>query len=146
MATIVSAPRWTHGPAASVGRPAAAVVYAAASFICHQQSQRSFHRDGAQWPVCARCSGLYFGGALGALLWTAFAGLRERPSRRACAVLARAHPGAILIMLGLPTAVTVTTAWLGWWDPANLLRAALAVPLGAGVGAVIIAGLAGDLR
>ena len=47
--------------------PAAAVMYAAGSFICHQIPERSFHLDGIQLPVCARCFGLYGGGALGSM-------------------------------------------------------------------------------
>src|SRR5262245_30156247 len=48
--------------------PAAAVMYAAGSFICHQIPERSFHLDGIQLPVCARCFGLYGGGALGSMI------------------------------------------------------------------------------
>src|SRR5438552_15946408 len=35
------------------------VVYGAGSFICHQLPARSFHSWSAQWPVCARCTGIY---------------------------------------------------------------------------------------
>jgi len=42
-------------------RPAlgAAVVYLAGGRICHQRPERSFATRDVQWPVCARCSGLY---------------------------------------------------------------------------------------
>jgi len=45
----------------------AALAYRAGSVICHQQDARSLHPGGVRMPVCARCAGLYAGGALGAL-------------------------------------------------------------------------------
>ena len=33
-------------------------------FFCHQQSERSFHWDGVQWFLCARCSGALVGAIL----------------------------------------------------------------------------------
>jgi hypothetical protein len=38
---------------------------------------------------------------------------------------------------GLPTGLTVASAWLGLGDPSNAWRAALAVPLGVVGGAVL---------
>ena len=38
-------------------------IYVAASRVCHQTPERSFHTGGVKWPVCGRCSGLYLGGA-----------------------------------------------------------------------------------
>lgn len=35
---------------------------------CHQKSDRSFFYHGWQFPVCARCTGLYLGYLLGLLL------------------------------------------------------------------------------
>ena len=46
------------------------VVYGAGSVICHQLPARSFHTWSAQWPVCARCTGIYFGAAVAAILAT----------------------------------------------------------------------------
>ena len=37
----------------------AAAVYAVGALICHQRPERSFHWDGAQLAVCARCTGIY---------------------------------------------------------------------------------------
>jgi uncharacterized membrane protein len=125
---------------------AAAVVYAAGSIICHQKSDRSFHRDGAQLPVCARCCGLYAGGLFGAVLWAGVAGLARRPSTRVRRFTSANVLRPTLVLAALPTLVSVATAWLGWWDPANVLRFALAVPLGAAIGAVTTAVAAGDLR
>ena len=51
------------------GRPSAwsAIVYLSASRLCHQRADRSFHTAGVQWPVCARCSGLYLAAPVGAV-------------------------------------------------------------------------------
>src|SRR3990172_4419420 len=46
------------------------VVYGAGSFICHQLPARSFHSWSAQWPVCARCTGIYVGAAVTAIVAT----------------------------------------------------------------------------
>jgi uncharacterized membrane protein len=42
----------------------AGVTYLFGALICHQLPDRSFHVDGAQLPVCARCLGIYAGTAL----------------------------------------------------------------------------------
>ena len=121
-----------------------AMIYAAGSFICHQQPERSFRRDGAQYPVCARCLGLYTGGVAGVLAWLAFAGsgavARPRASR-----LALPRIRSLLIITAAPTVLTVLTATMGWGDASNSVRAALAAPLGAMISAVVAAVGAGDL-
>jgi uncharacterized membrane protein len=123
-----------------------AAVYSVGAFICHQRPERSFHRKGAQLPVCARCTGLYLGGTLGALGWIALAGARRSPTppsrRMATAPVAR----RALAVAAIPTAITIATAWIGLWDPGNLVRAAIALPLGASIGAIVSAVAAGDLR
>jgi uncharacterized membrane protein len=123
-----------------------ALTYAAGSFICHQRPERSFHHQGAQYPVCARCLGLYTGAVGGVLLWTAVSGL-GRTARAGTARLT--HPilvRRILIIAALPTMATVVFSWSGWWDAGNLVRAAGAVPLGATIAAVVAAVAARDLR
>lgn len=35
--------------------------------VCHRLDERSFHVDGRQLPLCARCSGMYLGAVLGML-------------------------------------------------------------------------------
>lgn len=39
------------------------------SYICHQLSDRSFHIEGEQFGVCARCFGVYFGLLFGFLIY-----------------------------------------------------------------------------
>ena len=101
----------------------------AGSLVCHQRPERSFHRDGAQFPVCARCLGLYAGGWLGVLAWAVLAGLGREASRRAQR-LSR-HARLVLVALAVPTLVSLAAARLGSWDASNTARALLAVPLGA---------------
>jgi uncharacterized membrane protein len=113
-----------------------AFIYAVGSIVCHQIPERSFHISGIQLPVCARCTGLYIGGAVGLLLWL----LRRDRALRSH------HARRALIIAAVPTAVTLITAQLGWWDPANPLRAISAAPLGLVVGVTVAAGLTQNLR
>jgi uncharacterized membrane protein len=113
-----------------------ALVYLAGSFVCHQIPERSFHISGIQLPVCARCSGLYLGAAVG------MAALLAASPRSISFSRAR----ALLIITAIPTVVTLATAWLGFWDPTNAVRAILALPLGFAAGAIVTAVLARRLR
>src|SRR5579862_6327773 len=70
-------------------------VYAVGARICHQLPDRSFFTGGVQWPVCARCAGLYLSAPFGALI----ALVGRRP-------LARRSAWAIVLVAALPTLVT----------------------------------------
>lgn len=113
--------RFDHHPSL-----ASSVVYLAASRVCHQRSDRSFVTRGAQWPVCARCAGLYLAGPVGAL--AAFGGRRRTPRALARTVTVAAAPTAV--------------AWVaeaGFGLPVSaLLRAASAAPLGAAVAFALV--------
>jgi uncharacterized membrane protein len=124
----------------------ASLTYLAGSLVCHQQPDRSFHRGGAQYPVCARCLGLYVGAIAGAIGWVVLAGVRPTPAPRAVALLRGNVARRALIVTGVPTLISVALGSLGVWDGSNVVRAALAVPLGAAIAAVTSAVLAGDLR
>ena len=126
-AAIIAAPA-----IAQLSGGVAAMLYAVGSLICHQLPDRSFHLAGAQLPVCARCLGLYVGGAAGALVWMVTASRRARPWPREQAL-------AFLAVAAVPTAVTAGTAIAGIGDPSNLWRAALAVPLGFAGGRIVAA-------
>ena len=45
-------------------------VYLTGGAICHQLPERSFDLWGHQMPVCARCTGIYAGAALAAIVAT----------------------------------------------------------------------------
>ncbi len=107
------------------------LVYAAAAEVCHQRPDRSFHTADTPWPVCGRCSGLYLAAPVGAVLgWSRRR--RPRPSARAW-----------LAVVALPTVVTLGLEW--WGMPmTNVARALAAVPLGAGVAAILVRTAAGD--
>ena len=129
LSIIVSAPlALSHGHLPGV----TAAVYHAGSRICHQRPERSFHVAGAQLPVCARCFGLYFSGALGLVA----ASRRRRPlSGRAARLL--------LGLTALPIAATVALEWSGVMQTSNLQRFLTGLPLGFAAGVVIVRSLAG---
>jgi uncharacterized membrane protein len=101
-------------------------VYVATSRICHQKPERSFHSAGVKWPVCGRCTGLYLGGAAGALAWLV---MRRRPASRLLTWLAVA---------AVPTALTVVLEWTGLAGIGNAARALAGMPLGAMIALVIV--------
>ena len=119
-----------------------AFVYAVGSVICHQLPERSFFIEGRQLPVCARCTGLYLSGAAGALGWVIWKAAR---GWRSFMVSPRTAL-AIVMVTGLPTALSYTTGVTGVWDGSNVTRALLAVPLGLSAGAVVAAVATKDLR
>jgi uncharacterized membrane protein len=124
--TTLGAAAWTS----IRGEPApwTGIVYLAASRVCHQRPDRSFHTAGVQWPVCGRCSGLYLAAPLGAL---AAAATAKRRARSASA----------LVLVGaaaVPTVVTIALEWLHVAPISNLARALAALPLGAAIAFVLI--------
>jgi len=147
--------------AASRSAPASAwygfafVVYGAGSVLCHQLPARSFHLWATQLPVCARCTGIYVGGAIAAvarLVW-----LKPEPTyfgngsaatyfRNAASVLQpdEAHRTRrarwLLATAFLPTAATLAFEWTTGDVPSNVVRALAGLPLGAAA-AWIMAGV-----
>lgn len=117
----------------------AGVLYAAGGLVCHQRPERSFHLGALQLPVCARCLGIYVGGAVGLAAWALAGKRRLRPWPRPAAV-------RLLVASGLPTGLTVVSAWLGTGDPANVWRALLALPLGIAGGLVVGAATTDHLK
>ena len=111
-----------------------AVVYAAGSLVCHQIPERSFHLGGSQLAVCARCVGIYAGGAGGAVATTLALCL---PMRTPALTVTRIGP--ILVVAALPTVVTVVLEMLGLWLPTNELRALAGVPFGVAIAFVVTA-------
>ena len=105
------------------------IVYAAASRVCHQRPERSFHTHDVAWPVCARCAGLYLAAPFAALV----AFRRRSPSA------SRLQPLRLVALAAIPTALTLVWEWGGLGTPSNLVRFAAALPLGAAVAFVLIA-------
>src|SRR5262245_805102 len=65
VALVVTAPI-----AQAAGHTALALsVYKTFSYLCHQIPERSFHLAGHKFGVCSRCTGLYSGFALAALVY-----------------------------------------------------------------------------
>ncbi len=105
---------------------AAAYLYAAASRICHQLTDRSFAYAGMQLPVCARCFGLYLSSAVGATLaW--FTAPQLTPWGRVA-----------LLVSAIPTGVTWALEFAGLAGFSNVTRALAALPLGGVAGWVIV--------
>jgi uncharacterized membrane protein len=99
-------------------------VYAFGHVICHQLPVRSFHLRGAALPVCARCTGIYVGAAMTALL------ISVRP---AYTTPSAARARRLLVAALLPTALTLAYEWTTGAMPANWIRALAGAPLGTAV-------------
>lgn len=106
-------------------------VYVAASRVCHQRPDRSFHTDGHQWPVCARCAGLYLAAPVGAWLLPGLMGHVRRSTLLKGLAIAAA-----------PTAATWAFEAAGGADPGGMTRALTAAPLGAAVAFAIVSAVA----
>ena len=105
---------------------ATAYLYAAASRICHQITERSFALSGTQLPVCARCFGLYLSGATGAVLAGFAAPVAMRWARPA------------LLVAAIPTGVTWALEAGGLIGFSNISRAVAALPVGGVAGWVFV--------
>ena len=113
------------------GHPVAVVsagVYFIGGLVCHQQASRSFQIEGVQMPVCARCAGLYFGGALGVLV-----PLRARCYRRSDRRHTLTRWREVMLVAAVPTGLTMLGELGGVLPSSGELRAVAAVPLGVAV-------------
>jgi uncharacterized membrane protein len=119
-----------------------ALIFAIGAAICHQRPERSFFLNGDQFPVCARCTGLYLSGAVALLGWWILkAGRQWRPMSMSPDFALR-----LVAVAAVPTVVSLAAGTLQVWDGSNLTRALLAIPLGASAGAVVAAVTTKDLR
>jgi uncharacterized membrane protein len=119
--------------------PFAGVLYAAGSLICHQLPERSFHLQSFQLPVCARCFGLYAGGAMGSAAaavvgFSTLARAAAWPSNRALY--------ATTVVAAIPTVLTVIVERGFGAAVSNTTRAVAAVPLAAVVAYLVVQALA----
>ena len=117
MALVVGAPL-----AAGNGHETVAfVLYHGLSGVCHQMPERAFWVAGHPLAVCARCTGIYAGFTLAALLYPLVARRRRGTPRREWLILALA-PTTIDFTLGITglwanthLSRSLTGAWLGAW-------------------------------
>jgi uncharacterized membrane protein len=118
---------------ASPGSPAsvfAFIVYSIGAVICHQRPERSFHLWSTQLPVCARCTGIYFGAAVGAVAAIAQARPTAVPTARSARV--------VLIAATVPAALTLVYEWTTGVTPSNGLRALTGIVLGVAAAWVVV--------
>ncbi|MDE3154671.1 MAG: DUF2085 domain-containing protein [Acidobacteriota bacterium] len=106
---------------------AATAVYLVGSVICHQQDRRSFHLDGVQLPVCARCLGIYAAAPFGA--WWGWM-LRRRRRARWPSDGRDPRWAAWLVAAAMPTVMTVLAEWASGAMTPGGLRFAAGAPLG----------------
>jgi uncharacterized membrane protein len=127
--------------AALVDRPAAQLfafaVYGLGSAVCHQIDERSFHLFGEHLPVCARCTGLYAGGAAAAVIYAWLARGRSAIAGSAAALTWTAR--WLLALAAVPMAASLLYEWITGDVPSNAMRAGTGIVLGAAVAYVILA-------
>jgi uncharacterized membrane protein len=127
----------TARPSAPVSAFALA-VYALGGVVCHQLPERSFHLWSVQMPVCARCTGIYVGGAIAAVASIVTVRLTG-PSR----VEGQPRAKSTLLLSALPTVATLVFEWTTGQAPANPIRAVAGFPIGAAVVWVILSAIRG---
>ena len=133
----------THAPHRHPSFLASAAVYGLASLICHQQPDRTFHVWGAQLPVCARCTGLYVGAAVGALVAVLLAHQRRWGRLRNASIESLRAWRIGLVLAAAPTLVTVLLELALAAGISNGARACSGAPLGAVVAWIATSSLRG---
>ena len=138
----------------------ALAVYGVGSVICHQLPERSSRVFGAQLPVCARCTGIYVGAAVSAVVTALFhttdavrhnrpAEAIARPDPRVThattaargldpARLSQRHLRVALLAAALPTAATLLFEWTTGITPSNTIRFVAGLPIGAAVAWAVV--------
>jgi len=132
-AALIGAPTLAStASSASPGLIASVAIYGAGGLVCHQRPERSFRTGSLQWPVCARCTGLYLSAGLGSLLVLVSGQWRPHST-------AHWHPRATawLLSAAAPTLASWCLERLGLIAAGNMLRAVLAAPLGFAVAALL---------
>lgn len=124
---LPAAARVAAEPGAGVApRAVAGLVYLAGRGLCHQRADRSFHVGDTPWPVCARCVGIYWGGAVAVVLVLATRRLVSSRHRSSTPQLRMWTMAALSV-----NATTLAYEWLGGHAPSNSVRALAGVSLGA---------------
>ena len=131
-------------------------VYAIGSVVCHQRPERSFYLWSHQMPVCARCTGIYVGAALAAIVVAFRRRGPARPRRADPSTLVLSlskdelragtwvgpYARMVLALAALPTIATLVYEWTTGVTSSNWIRAASGLCLGAAVAALISGGYA----
>jgi uncharacterized membrane protein len=109
----------------------ALVIYQSFSRFCHQIPERSFYLDGHPFAVCARCTGIYFGFAAGALSYPLVRSLKrsDAPARQ------------WLLVALVPMALDFALDFFGVWQNTHLTRSATGALLGAVTAFYVVPGL-----
>ena len=95
------------------GHPAfAAAIYKTFSFVCHQIPERSFHLAGHKFGVCSRCTGLYAGFAVAALVYPLARSLQRTDTPRI----------RWLILATLPLVIDFALGYFSIWENTHLSR------------------------
>ena len=90
----------------------AASIYKTFSFVCHQIPERSFHLAGHQFGVCSRCTGLYVGFAVAALVYPLARSLQRTDT-----------PSRLWLMLAtLPLLIDFGLGYFSIWENTHLSR------------------------
>jgi uncharacterized membrane protein len=121
---------WLRGVPGGFAALVSFLVYGVGSVICHQRPERSFHLGVFPLPVCARCVGIYAGGA--AIAVAALVGCRFRAYS---ATRARAW----LTAAAAPAVLSLVYEWVTAQIPANSIRAVTGVLLGGAVATILLA-------
>jgi uncharacterized membrane protein len=90
----------------------ASSIYKTFSFVCHQIPERSFHLAGHQFAVCSRCTGLYVGFAVAALVYPLARSLQRTDT-----------PSRLWLMLAtLPLLIDFALGYFSIWENTHLSR------------------------
>ncbi len=90
----------------------AAPIYKTFSFVCHQIPERSFHLAGHQFAVCSRCTGLYSGFAVAALVYPLARSIKRTDTPRRL----------WLILAAVPLVIDFSLTYFGVWSNTHLTR------------------------
>jgi uncharacterized membrane protein len=107
-------------------------IYRTFSSVCHQLPERSFFIAGHKFAVCARCTGLYAGFTLAALLY---------PAVRPLATIV-APPRKWLFLAATPLAIDFGLGFFGIWENTHSSRLLSGLLLGAVSVLYVMPGLA----
>lgn len=107
------------------------VLYQMFGRVCHQIPERAFYLDGHPLAVCARCTGIYFGFAVGLLVYPLVRSLNlgDTPARK------------WLLLAAVPALIDFALGFFGLWENTHLSRSLTGALLGAVAAFYVVPGL-----